>query len=280
MRWQLRRVIASPLATSSTRKTVGRAAERRRVWTGGRWSCNIGAVRVRLVSPLLAVAAVAAVAVGVTRGDTASAARGMRPWPVGGGSPQSRINPGADFNGDGFADLAVGVPFEDVVPFKTVVENAGAVQVIYGSIDGLNGDAPIDDQFWSKVELSDSTTIPSTTLIDKDDHFGAALAAGDFNNDGFDDLAIGIPNEDVQIGPYRGVHDAGAVYVLRGSSTGLRPGGFFTQASRGMHGRPKAMTISDSRSPPVTSAGGSGTTWQLECRTKTPTSLWAAGPWM
>jgi len=41
----------------------------------------------------------------------------------------------ADFNGDGFADLAVGVPDEDV----GAVANAGAVNVIYGSAAGLAG---------------------------------------------------------------------------------------------------------------------------------------------
>jgi hypothetical protein len=43
------------------------------------------------------------------------------------------------------------------------------------------------------------------------DRFGAALAFGDFNDDGYDDLAVGIPGED----------GAGAVQVFRGSPTGL-----------------------------------------------------------
>jgi hypothetical protein len=39
-----------------------------------------------------------------------------------------------DFNGDGFADLAVGAPYEDV----GTVADAGAVNVLYGSAAGLS----------------------------------------------------------------------------------------------------------------------------------------------
>jgi hypothetical protein len=48
------------------------------------------------------------------------------------------------------------------------------------------------------------------------DAFGAALAVADFNGDGTDDLAVGIPSEDVE-----GVKDAGAVEVLFGGRAGL-----------------------------------------------------------
>jgi hypothetical protein len=48
------------------------------------------------------------------------------------------------------------------------------------------------------------------------DFFGSALAAGDFDGDGEDDLAIGVPGEGVS-----GKSGAGAVNVLYGSSNGL-----------------------------------------------------------
>lgn len=47
------------------------------------------------------------------------------------------------------------------------------------------------------------------------EHFGAALAVGDFNGDGRDDLAVGVPDEDVGA-----AGNAGAVNVLYGSSSG------------------------------------------------------------
>src|SRR5688572_11668856 len=50
---------------------------------------------------------------------------------------------GPDFNGDGFADLAVSVPFESVGS----ADVAGAVNVIYGSGAGL---ASAGDQMWTQ----------------------------------------------------------------------------------------------------------------------------------
>jgi hypothetical protein len=41
----------------------------------------------------------------------------------------------ADFNADGFVDLAIGAPFEDV----GTMQDAGAVSVLYGSAGGLTG---------------------------------------------------------------------------------------------------------------------------------------------
>ena len=42
------------------------------------------------------------------------------------------------------------------------------------------------------------------------------VAAGDFNGDGFDDLAVPVPNQDVS-----GAADAGAVIIMYGSATGI-----------------------------------------------------------
>lgn len=173
-----------------------------------------------------AAAVIAAFGLGVAAaGDSvALAKRGQLVSPV---SAQASRDPGPDFNGDGYADLAVGIPEETVgnAPY------AGAVEVIYGSSEGLNGDKPIDDQIWTEDDFPISTILP-----ERDDHFGWALAAGDFNADGFDDLAIGVPNQDVIVsGSNR--KDAGAIYVLQGSASGLtRGGGLFTQHSKGIAG--------------------------------------------
>ena len=49
-----------------------------------------------------------------------------------------------------------------------------------------------------------------------DDLFGFSLGVDDFNNDGFDDLAVGVLDEDVG-----SITRAGAANILYGSPTGL-----------------------------------------------------------
>jgi hypothetical protein len=112
-----------------------------------------------------------------------------------------------DFNDDGFDDLAVGADDEEV----NGAANAGAVNVVYGSADGLAADG---DQIWHQ----DSEGVEGDA--EENDDFGEALATGDFNDDGFDDLAIGAPGEDVGA-----LNSAGAVNVLYGSESGLTADG-------------------------------------------------------
>ncbi|HXV45504.1 MAG TPA: FG-GAP repeat protein, partial [Nitrososphaera sp.] len=118
-----------------------------------------------------------------------------------------------DFNGDGYEDLAIGVMFEDV----DTIENAGAVNVIYGSSGGLSpvtvGGTGRADQIWTQ----DSTGIED--MAETNDFFGNSLAAGDFNNDGYSDLAIGAVLESVMNeGQNEDMVNAGAVNVIYGSS--------------------------------------------------------------
>jgi hypothetical protein len=115
-----------------------------------------------------------------------------------------------DFNGDGFADLAVGAPGEAVGSLV----GAGALNVLNGSAAGLQPSADIFFQGSGGV----------AGTAEHDDAFGAAVAKGDFNDDGFFDLAVGVPGEAVG-----SVTFAGAVNVLYGSSGGLTGGPLFTQ---------------------------------------------------
>jgi hypothetical protein len=114
-----------------------------------------------------------------------------------------------DFNDDGFADLAVGVPAEDVGSAM----DAGAVDVIYGAAAGLSAPAPgtgFPAQHWHQNKADVAET------AEPYDVFGSVLAVGDFNSDSYDDLAIGVWLESVGT-----VADAGAVHVIHGSATGL-----------------------------------------------------------
>ena len=69
-----------------------------------------------------------------------------------------------DFNGDSFADLAVGAVFEDV----GTAMNAGAVNVLYGASSGLTGTG-------SQYFTQNSPGVGSSA--EEGDFFGDALAA-------------------------------------------------------------------------------------------------------
>jgi FG-GAP repeat len=127
------------------------------------------------------------------------------------------------------------------------------VNVLYGSASGLTGTgSQIFTQVGSAPEAGDS--------------FGFALASGDFNNDGFADLAVGVPGEDVG-----NIRDGGAVNVLYGSASKLtgtgsqtftqdtsgvgssaEPGDFFGSALAA--GDPHPSTAAAASSPPGSSA--------------------------
>jgi FG-GAP repeat len=117
-----------------------------------------------------------------------------------------------DFNDDGFTDLAVGAPGEDV----GAAADAGALNVLYGSASGLEPSTDVFFQGSGGVGGS----------LEDDDQFGAAVAKGDFNGDGIFDLAVGAPGETVGTDVF-----AGAVNVLNGSSGGLTGGPLFTQSN-------------------------------------------------
>ncbi|MFI6318573.1 FG-GAP repeat protein [Nonomuraea sp. NPDC050556] len=111
----------------------------------------------------------------------------------------------SDFDRDGRADLAVASPYATVGGHP----RAGQVTVLYG--DG------------HKQQLSqDSPGVPGAA--EAGDSFGSALAVGDFDGDGCDDLAVGASEE--FSGPqHPGADGNGVVQVFHGASGGLRPAG-------------------------------------------------------
>src|SRR5262245_1095701 len=105
----------------------------------------------------------------------------------------------ADFNGDGFADLAVRAPGEALGAGNRAVD-AGAVNVFYGRSPLFLLTGATNNRFWTQ----ESPGVAGDS--DLGNRFGSALAAGDFDHDGFSDLAIGVP--------FKSGIDAGAENIL------------------------------------------------------------------
>lgn len=111
-----------------------------------------------------------------------------------------------DFNGDGFDDVAIGAP--QAVRFGSAQDT---VFIVYGpfamsgeTIDLLDAGRPVTELLAPLFDIQGQQVSQG---------LGAALAAGDFDNDGLDDLAIGAPGYD----PGQG-EDFGRVYLLYGRS--------------------------------------------------------------
>jgi FG-GAP repeat len=123
------------------------------------------------------------------------------------------VSQAGDFNGDGTDDFVVAAPEAN--------SGAGAIYVIFGQIDG----------FGSSFDLStlNGTNAFKITGESAGDHAGFSVrGAGDFNNDGFDDLIVGAPDADGSGA------DNGVAYLVFGGpsgtygrtlSLGIDPGG-------------------------------------------------------
>lgn len=129
----------------------------------------------------------------------------------------ARTAPDADFNHDGRADVATSAALAHVGGKA----QAGAVTVTYGKEGGVGR---------SVAYSQDSAGVPGSA--EKGDGFGADLAYGDFDDDGYDDLAVGVPGEDVG-----GDKDGGSVQVLWGSRDGLKSGSTLKDPRPAAHDR-------------------------------------------
>jgi hypothetical protein len=101
-----------------------------------------------------------------------------------------------DIDGDGFDDIMVGAWKEDVA--SPLIHAAGSVS------------------FWSVRKRTEIDTLFGSTAKE---YFGSAVALGDINNDGHDDLIIGSSNLDLP--GEKLVKDVGSVQVLSGAVWGM-----------------------------------------------------------
>ncbi|HEY3831525.1 MAG TPA: FG-GAP repeat protein [Acidimicrobiia bacterium] len=129
-----------------------------------------------------------------------------------------------DFNGDGYADLIAEVPNDNVGS----AQGAGAIWAIYGGAHGANTS--------NRHTLITESSVAHGATSNDADNFGWVTAWGDFNHDGYDDLAIGAPGTTVD-----GQSSAGEVVVLYGSAHGLGSTNaqVFTEATTGLGATPQ-----------------------------------------
>ncbi|WP_051819412.1 FG-GAP-like repeat-containing protein [Streptomyces sp. NRRL S-920] len=147
----------------------------------------------------LALAGVATAALTGSLLAVASAPAGAEP---GAGVDQVR----ADFNGDGYGDLAISAPLGKVAGKS----NAGYVAVVYGTASGLDTS--------ERTLISQATPgIPGTP--ETGDYFGDRVTTGDLDDDGFTDLVVGVHSERIGSGD-----EFGALTVVWGGADGLTTG--------------------------------------------------------
>lgn len=108
-----------------------------------------------------------------------------------------------DFNCNGFDDLAVGVPWEDV----NDVADAGVINIVYGGTGSF-----------SRLGATGNFYFQAGGTPQAGDLFGEVLTVGDFNGDGCDDLAVGMPSKSVSSQP-----KAGQVIILYGNPGAASP---------------------------------------------------------
>ena len=108
----------------------------------------------------------------------------------------------------GLLDLWVGAPQEDIGN----VADAGAVWRFHFGL----GDLCEHGLTAANVDLFYQGNGEVPGIAEEGDRFGEALAAGDFDGDGFEGVAVGVPREDRQAD---GLGDTGCVHIFRENGT-------------------------------------------------------------
>jgi hypothetical protein len=125
----------------------------------------------------------------------------------------------SDFNGDKLSDAVVADPYAD----PGGVTDAGQVTVLYGTGSTIGGGS-VDTLVQGSGNVGNTAS--------SGDRFGTTVSAADLDNDGYTDLLVGTPYEDIN-----GQADSGLAQVIWGSSDGLGKGKASTELTQTSFGR-------------------------------------------
>jgi VCBS repeat-containing protein len=110
-----------------------------------------------------------------------------------------------DFNGDGFDDFIIGARFADA----NGAVDAGESYLIFGTDTGFSTQLDL-------ASLNGTNGFVINGIAASDESGRSVSSAGDLNNDGFDDIAIGAIGADPN-----GNFAAGATYIVFGAASGF-----------------------------------------------------------
>ena len=120
----------------------------------------------------------------------------------------SEVSSVGDINDDGYDDFAIGAYAADWNG-----ERSGSIYVVFGKASGFSRTIEL-----SELDGSDGFRIDGESVHDV---IGDSISAGDVNDDGYNDIIIGVDWAEPDEGNFGRNHNNGSTYVVFGKSSGF-----------------------------------------------------------